>query len=126
MANNSFTKTVYHTPLFDELYRLFCSWHIRCDSIPKRDRLTIGIKVENSMLEILISIVTAYHTKDGHLKLETLSEANIALEGLKILIRLAKDIHALDAIWYVKYEGQLQEIGKMVGGWMVSIQKTNR
>lgn len=77
------------------------------------------------MLEILVAMVTAYHAKEGSRKLQLLTEASSSLECLKILIRLSKDIHALDKRWYIKYEDQLQEIGKMLGGWIASLQKTN-
>jgi hypothetical protein len=126
MNKDTLLRTVYHTPLFHALYGLFCSWHVRCDAIPKRDRFTIGQKVENLMLEILVAMITAYHAKEGSRKLQLLTEANTSLECLKILIRLAKDVHALDKRWYLKYEEQLQEVGKMLGGWMSSIQKANR
>jgi len=41
---------------------------------------------------------------------------------LKILIRLAEDIKALPTKKYLYLEELLQEIGKMLGGWIRSIR----
>lgn len=90
---------------------------------PKKDRFTIGQKTESLLLEVLTLVVTAYHTKEASLK-ETLFRANTSLECAKITIRLAKDVKALEQCWYVDYEGRLQEIGKMMGGWMRQTQNS--
>lgn len=113
-------------PLFHALYKLYCAWYIRCQTLPKKDRYAIGHKTESLMLEMIVSITSAYHTKDSTRKRELLTEANTTLECLKVMLRLAKDVHALDKRWYIKYEVQLQEIGKMTGGWIASLSKTNR
>ncbi len=75
---------------------------------------------------MIVAVTSAYHTKNSIRKQDLLSEANLTLESLKVVIRLAKDVHALDKRWYVKYQTQLQEIGKMTGGWIASVNKTNR
>jgi len=76
-------------------------------------------------LDSLVLIVKAYHSKITEQKSSALQEANLKLETLKILFRLAKDVQALEPIWYQRFEKQLQETGKMLGGWMASI-KANR
>ena len=75
---------------------------------------------------MIVSVTGAYHTKDVSRKKELLSDANLTLESLKVVMRLAKDVHALEKRWYIKYEAQFQEIGKMLGGWISSLTKTNR
>jgi len=37
------------------------------------------------------------------------------------LSSLAKDVKAIDLRWYIEYEERLQEIGKMLGGWINSL-----
>ena len=112
-------------PLFQTVYKLYVAWYYRCESMPKKDRFTIGQKTEKMLLKILILTTAAYHTKNLTTKIENLSRANTALECVKIIVRLAKDVKALEQRWYVDYEARLQEIGKMLGGWMSSINKTN-
>ncbi len=124
MENNTNKQLAHQTPLFQAVYKFYVAWHHRCENIPKKDRFTIGQKTENILLEILTLVVTAYHTKDPVLKKELLSKANMALECAKITIRLAKDVKALEQRWYVDYEGRLQEMGKMMGGWMRQTQNS--
>lgn len=119
-------KTAEQTPLFQATYKLYLSWYVRCSQIPKKDRFTIGQKTEAMLLEILVLLVSAYHTNDPMYKIQSLSKANTLLECLKITIRLAKDIKALEQHWYIDYQTRIQEMGKMLGGWISSTRKTNR
>ncbi len=120
------TRNLTQPPLFHALYQLYCSWYIRCQTLPKKDRFAIGHRIENLLLDMIVSVTGAYHTKDVSRKKELLSDANLTLESLKVVMRLAKDVHALEKRWYIKYEAQFQEIGKMLGGWISSLTKTNR
>lgn len=125
-TTNKDIKSAHQTPIFQTVYQLYVSWYVRCGRIPKKDRFTIGQKTESMLLEILVLIVTAYHAKDLEYKRQSLSKANTLLECTKITIRLAKDIRALEQHWYIDYERRIQEIGKMLGGWIASLYKTNR
>lgn len=120
-------KTADQTPMFQAVYKLYLSWYIRCGQIPKKDRFTIGQKIESLLLEILLLTVTAYHTTDLDYKRQSLLKANTCLECVKIGMRLAKDVKALEQRWYIDYESRIQEMGKMLGGWIGSTyNKTNR
>ena len=112
-------------PLFQAVYKLYVAWHLRCETIPKKDRFSIGQKTEKFLLDILTLIVSAYYTKELMYKRKYLAKANTLLECVKITIRLAKDVKVLEQRWYVEYESRLQEIGKMLGGWIKSAQKEN-
>lgn len=50
-----------------------------------------------------------------------LFEASASLDLLKILIRAAKDIKALPEKKYLIIETSLQEMGRMLGGWIKSL-----
>ncbi len=54
----------------------------------------------------------------GYKRLTILNEASFELDMLKIFIRLAKDTHAMTDKQYIHLQGQLNEIGKMLGGWI--------
>jgi len=51
-------------------------------------------------------------------KVETLYKISCKLDLLKILLRLAKDTLALTNKSYLELQEMLQEIGKMLGGWI--------
>jgi len=127
MENNAdkTKQTAHNTPLFQTTYKLYLSWYRRCQTIPKKDRFAIGQKTENLLLEIMTLVVAAYHTKDVIRKREILTQINLKLESVKILLRLAKDVRVIEQQPYIDYESRLQEIGKMLGGWMRQTQSSS-
>jgi len=56
-------------------------------------------------------------------KLPVLEKAIVSADILKILLRLAKDNKAIDNKKYLQLESNLQEIGRMIGGWKRSLIK---
>ncbi len=56
-------------------------------------------------------------------KLPILEDSIVSLDLLKILIRLAKDVQALDNKKYIHLEQNLLEIGRMLGGWKKSLKE---
>jgi len=47
-----------------------------------------------------------------------LERASVKVDLLKLLLRLAKDTQSLKITAYLDLESDLQEIGKMLGGWL--------
>ena len=88
---------------------------------PKKDRFTLGQKIDNLALTIFEQVFAAGTTTPDR-KLPILEKSIVSLDLLKILIRLAKDIQALDNKKYLQLEQALQEIGRMLGGWRKSLK----
>jgi len=57
-------------------------------------------------------------------KVPVLQKASMKLDLAKILIRLCKDLKILDNKKYIALESSLQEIGRMLGGWIRSSSTT--
>lgn len=71
------------------------------------DYLTLGI------LELLLKIPRSQN------KPELLSQISVELDLVKILLRLSKDTQAIKANnKYLELQQDLQEIGRMLGGWI--------
>lgn len=88
---------------------------------PKSEKYSLGQKIENLILEILeFSLKTVYSPKQE--KLSLLKEIDIKVNLLKTLLRLANEIKSLDNKKYLILQEKLQEIGRMIGGWIKSIQ----
>ncbi len=58
---------------------------------------------------------------DQHQKRAQLTIASAKLDVLRLLIRLAKDCKCLTNEAYLDLESQLNDIGKMIGGWLKSL-----
>lgn len=108
-----------HIPIFQKAYELYTIFYGYIVHFPKKDRFTLGQRIENAILDIMEYIVVAIQLSKSA-KLPALQKTSIKLDFLKILIRLAKDLKILDYKKYLILESRIQEIGKMLGGWIKS------
>lgn len=90
------------------------------EKMPKKDKYSLGQKIEQTNLEMIELLIGAGSNKDK--KLLYLEKASIKLDLLKLLIRLAEEIKAIPTKKYLHLQEILQEIGKMLGGWIRSIK----
>jgi hypothetical protein len=102
-------------PLFTKLYELYGAVSASLPLFPKTQRYTLGGRIEQTildLLELLFSIPLATN------RLPILKQMSIKTDLLKTLLRLSKDTHSLSIGRYLELQAVLQEIGKMLGGWM--------
>lgn len=123
MTNFSSFKTPPHSsfnfdvPLVHKIYDFYKLFHEFIKLFPKIEKYSLGQKIENLTLDILeISLKTVYSPKQE--KLSLLKEVDTKINLLKMLIRLANEIKVLDNKKYLISQEKLQEIGKMIGGWI--------
>ena len=69
------------------------------------------------MLELLFSVPISSD------KTEVLQKISIKLDLIKVLLRLGKDTQAIENNNYLALESILQEIGRMLGGWIRSTKQ---
>lgn len=101
------------------MYKDFYSLRL---SVPKQDRYTLWQKCESILIEVLEGILFASQQTKLE-KLPTLEKTSVKLNFLKVCVRLMKDIKAIDAKKYVVIEANLDEIGRMLGGWIKSTKE---
>lgn len=75
----------------------------------------MGQKLDNITLEILELLFSVPAAQN---KIITLQQISIKLDLLKVLLRIAKDSQAINNKNYLELETILQEIGRMLGGWI--------
>lgn len=85
---------------------------------PKDKRYTLGQRLENQLLDILALLIEANYSK---VKIDLLKRANIELEILRHLIRLCYDLSFINPARYEYCSEQINETGKLVGGWIKSL-----
>jgi hypothetical protein len=71
-------------------------------------------------LELLLGLVEAAYTANKH---GLLQQAGAKVNGLRYLLRLAKDLRLLSVDAYGFAAERLDEIGRMVGGWQKAAAK---
>ena len=109
---NQFDVPVLHK--FCEFYKKI---YLLSPKIPKRDRFGIFARIETFCLDIIILIIeSAAQTKNN--KLQLLNSTRIKIETLKRLIRVTNELKIIENKKYIELESDLQEISKMINGWI--------
>ena len=93
----------------------------RVDSFPKNQRFIFGTRLADNALNIMELLIEASYTLH---KGSLLQRANVKLEQLRWLTRLAKDRKVITPRQYEYSAEQLTECGKMLGGWLRSVKET--
>lgn len=80
---------------------------------------------DGHLLEMLELALAAASSADASEKKKRLIEASSRLDVLKLLVRLTKDCRCISNQQYLDMESRLHEAGKMLGGWMKSLNEKN-
>lgn len=119
-ANNGGKEMIGHdAPIVQRVYDFYRVLYGHVEKMPKKDKYTLGQKTQNTTLELLELLIGA-STTAREKKLALLEQAAIKLDLLKIFIRLANEVKAISPKAYIELEAVLNEIGKMLGGWIRS------
>ena len=108
-----------HLTIYQKSYDLLLRIYKEVHKFPKEYKYSLGQQVQTACLDLLDQIIIANSEQD---KKPYLSKANKHIDRLRIYIRLC---HNLQIITFKKYEilsRFVDEIGKMLGGWIKSSQ----
>ncbi len=112
----------FDIPIFRKTYDLYKTFHGYRASIPKSDRYTIWQKSDDLILEILKEVLTASKLYKAE-KLPALEKASVDLSLLRVFLRLMKEVRTIDNRKYTALEEAVDEIGRMLGGWIRSAKE---
>lgn len=117
-SSDSLTIPLVHTTY--EYYKLF---HQFIKLFPKSEKYSLGVRIENVILDTLeLALSAAYAPSVERPALLKTLDAKVQL--LKTLTRLAHEVRAMDDKKYLALQEKLQEMGKMVGGWLRSTRNS--
>jgi four helix bundle protein len=100
--------------IYQKTYDFILWLHPAVNKFPKSQRFVLGQRIENKALDLVQSIIIANAARE---KTPILAQASMELDELRILIRLAKDLHFLSVRQYGLAAEKLNEIGRMLAGW---------
>ena len=106
-------------PALESHYR-FLLWLVPAvERFPRSQKFLLGDRIQRTALDVLESLINATYTRQrGH----HLARANLGLEKLRFLFRLAHDLRHLDPRRYEHAARCLDETGRSIGAW----SKTHR
>ena len=86
----------------------------RLAAFPKDQRFFLADRIQSIMLDVLELLVEAVYSKE---KVPALTKANLQLEKMRLLMRIAADMKYISLKRYDYFCRSVLEIGKMIGGW---------
>jgi len=87
------------------------------DKFPRSRRFTLGERLEAGLLTVLELLVEAAYT---HNKAAALHRANLRLEVVRHLWRLAHELKVIAMRQYEHGAKLLDDLGRQIGGWLRS------
>jgi len=111
----------FDIPIFKKAYDLYKTFYSYRSFIPKQDRYTICERCDSLILDVLQNILAASKLQKSE-KLPALETASMRLNLLRVFIRLMKETKAIDGKKYLTLESAIDEIGRMLGGWIRSVK----
>lgn len=105
-----------------EDYPLFIKWRYICGymldisgKFPKSVRFNLADRLTNISLDVLEAIIEAIYAKE---KADILRKSNLYIEKLRALLQISVDKKYISIGQYEHISGEINEAGKMIGGWV--------
>ena len=102
-------------PALEAMYQLELWLIPTIEKFPRSQRFLLGDRIQSTALDVLERLVEATYTRQRR---PALQAANLGLQKLRLLHRLALDLRFLDGRRYEHACRRIDEVGRLVGGWM--------
>jgi len=118
-----------NTPTRPPVYALLVDltgWTLdRTATLPRSHRFTFGERVDRLTLDCLELVIEAIYTSPDK-KAAPLRRANLNLEKLRVFWRLIHERRWISAQQLLFVAQKLDEIGRMIGGWLKSLPDSSK
>ena len=108
-------------PIISKTYELYILIHLQQTNIPKLERFTIWQKLQNTCLNTLENLILTGYIEQKN-RLEQLIKVGVQIDLLRFFVRLSFDTKIINQKTYLKLQSQIDEIGRMLGGWIKSMK----
>ncbi len=113
-----------------EDYPLYLKWRaivgyllVLCGKYPKNVRFNLCDRITNTALDVMECIVEAIYAQS---KSDILRRANLYMEKLRVLLQISYDNRYISIRQYEYISREINEAGKMVGGWLKQCAASDR
>jgi hypothetical protein len=99
-----------------EAHYRFVAWMlVAVEKFPRNHKFTVGDRITAICLDVLEALIDATYTRERN---QRLRRANLGIEKLRFLLRLAADLRLLTRERYEFAARALDETGRLIGGWI--------
>lgn len=110
-------------PIVQKTYELYQELHQFQRAIPKADRYTLWQRCENTTLEILEELIRTICLPQVERR-QPLFNVSVQVNMLRVFVRLSFEVRAISQKKYFSLEKKIEEIGRMLGGWIKASGKS--
>ena len=100
--------------VLERAYALVAELVPRVHKLPRTYRFTLGDRIENAALDVLLVLTDARWRRDRRALLD---RANALLDRLRCLLRLAFDLRLVSLRVLALLSERVDEVGRLVGAW---------
>jgi len=109
-------------PILEKMYELN-KWLLqKTGKFPRDQQLLLGQRLTAKGMDIQEKLVRVAMMKQGGQKKDALHDLDVELEQMRYLIRMACEARCLNQTAWYYCSRNLVEIGKMLGGWIKSVE----
>ena len=91
-------------------------WHGFLSAMPRMTKYTLGARIDGLFVDLITNLSSAEYAKKEN-KMEHIDSACVNLDLVKLFLRVAWEIKALDHKKYAAISAPISDIGRMLGGW---------
>jgi hypothetical protein len=113
----------FDIPIFKKIYELYKVIYCYREKVSKMNRYALWQRCENLILDIAEKIIVVTDLSKEE-KLPILKKISLKLNILRMFIRLSKELRVIDNKKYIYFQEIIDEIGRMLGGWIRSIKNS--
>lgn len=106
-------------PIYKASYDLFLSIFEYTYHFSKEYKYTVGEKLKNETLELIMNIYRANIKRD---KIDVLQKARENIEVIRLLFRLTKDLKQISIKKFVAINEKIENVSKQLTGWQKSVK----
>ena len=110
--------------MLQKLKTSYLLWHSYHQTLPKDQRYSLGQRIDSLFIEAIESVAIAAFLSQTE-KPPYVRLAIRKVDTLKILLMILWETKSIDDKKYIVLSEHLNEIGKMLGGWIGQLQKQN-
>jgi len=104
--------------IYQKVYDLMIYLFPIIDRFPKYEKFVLCTQVKNCIIDIARRIIRANKSRS---KRPLLYDIDVSIEELRMLIRFSHDRKYLFHNSYAETSKRINEIGRLLGGWMKSL-----
>ncbi len=110
-------------PVYRSSYLLLLNSFKLIKNLSREYKYTIGEKLKNEIMDLLMNVYIANKTKKALTKLEKIENTILNVEVIKLLFRLLFDLHEISLKEHVKVSVDIENVRRQLIGWERVLKK---